>query len=98
MYRGKTTPVGSFAANAFGLYDMHGNVWEWCGDWYKEDYYASGQPVDPVGPDSGQCRVLRGGSWVYKPGRLRSADRDRDASGTRDDVIGFRVAVVAGVV
>ena len=61
-YREKITPVASFAPNAFGLSDMHGNVWEWCSDWYDRDYFSKGQGIDPQGPSSGTSRVLRGGS------------------------------------
>ena len=93
VYREKTTPVGSFPANAWGLYDMHGNVWEWCGDWYGEDYYASSPGTDPAGPGSGEDRVLRGGSWYDGARGCRCALR----SGLWPDgldFIGFRV--VAG--
>ena len=70
-----TAPVGKFKPNAFGLYDMHGNAWQWCADRYGADYYAASALDDPTGPDSGPCRVLRGGSWFNGPIYARSADR-----------------------
>jgi uncharacterized protein (TIGR02996 family) len=70
-YRQKTTPVGTFPANAWGLHDMHGNLWEWCQDWYGD--YPNNDVTDPQGPTSGQWRVLRGGSWNYDPQLCRSA-------------------------
>jgi formylglycine-generating enzyme required for sulfatase activity len=73
--RGKTTPVGSFPANVWGLYDMHGNVWEWCSDWYGE--YPTGEVVDPQGPLAGGERVMRGGSFLYQAAAVRSAVRNR---------------------
>ncbi len=72
-YRRKTTPVGSFPANAFGLFDMHGNVWQWCQDWYGE--YSSKDTIDPHGPEKGQARVLRGGAWFCEPQYCRAAYR-----------------------
>jgi formylglycine-generating enzyme required for sulfatase activity len=95
VYRKRTMPVGSFPANAWGLHDMHGNVWEWCADWYGADYYAQSPTADPLGPASGQGRVLRGGSWVYLPQCCRSADRVTIAPPDRNNYSGFRVAADA---
>jgi formylglycine-generating enzyme required for sulfatase activity len=88
----QTAPVGSFAANAFGLHDMLGNVWEWTADCWNESH--AGAAADGSMRLSGDCsrRVLRGGSWVSGPGSSRSADRGRDATDGRDDNDGFRVA------
>jgi formylglycine-generating enzyme required for sulfatase activity len=90
IYREKTVNVGSFAPNGWGLYDMHGNVWEWCWDWYGD--YMSGTQTNPAGPSTGAYRVLRGGSW-YGLGRfLRSASRGYGAPALRGNVVGFRLA------
>ena len=86
----KTHPVGTKKPNAWGLYDMHGNVWEWCADWYDGDY-PSGSVTDPIGPSNGSDRVVRGGSWCYYARRCRSAYRGYRAPGGRDDDLGFRV-------
>ena len=87
-----TAPVGSFRANAFGLYDVLGNVWEWTEDCRNGDY--SGAPADGSAKRLGDCseRALRGGSWDYGPRVLRSANRDWDSAGSRRNIIGFRVA------
>ena len=93
VYRGKTMPVGSFPPNAFGLYDMHGNVWEWCDDWYASDYYSKSPRVDPPGPFYGEGRVLRGGAFAFRPYIPRSADRHNASPiDGRNAIYGFRVA------
>ena len=75
IWRVKTTPVGSFSRNNFGLYDMHGNVQEWCQDRYDGSYYAASPVPNPQGPSSGMYRVLRGGYWYAPPWNCRSAAR-----------------------
>jgi formylglycine-generating enzyme required for sulfatase activity len=92
-YRERTTAVGSFTSNALGLFDMHGNVWEWVEDCYAENY-AAGQPSDGSAFRSDSCsnRVVRGGSWNITPQYLRSADRIRLEPSSRNSNLGFRVA------
>jgi formylglycine-generating enzyme required for sulfatase activity len=88
-YREKTTAVGSFTANAWGLYDMHGNVYEWCWDWYGD--YPSGFQTDPMGASSGPYRVFRGGSWGDSGQNLRSAYRLYDTPSVSNIDLGFRL-------
>lgn len=94
IYRQKTVVVRSFPPNAFGLYDMHGNVLEWCSDWYDENYYSKSPGIDPPGPSTGQYRVLRGGSWYSRPRSCHSAFRFRNSPDLRWYSNGFRVVVL----
>jgi sulfatase modifying factor 1 len=93
-----TTAVGSYPPNTWGLYDMHGNVWEWCLDWFDEEYYdkckEQGIIENPGGPETGSDRVLRGGSWSDYAQYCRSAYRSYDFPGVRTSLIGFRLVFV----
>ena len=89
----RCAPVGSYPANGYGLYDMAGNVDEWCADWYGENYYSKSPGQNPLGPASGSYRVMRGGSWNYGTDSLRVAYRfsDRPTDRYNDISGGFRL-------
>ncbi len=89
IFRDETTAVASFPPNAWGLHDMHGNVWEWCADWYGE--YPAGPVSDPRGPAEGTTRVVRGGCWVTAPAVCRSANRGDTEPVSWNFHFGFRV-------
>jgi formylglycine-generating enzyme required for sulfatase activity/tRNA A-37 threonylcarbamoyl transferase component Bud32 len=89
-----TAPQGTYSANAFGLHDMHGNVWQWCADRFDPTYYRLSPRQDPPGSESGGDRVIRGGSWRDSAACARSASRYGLNPGGRHDVVGFRVACV----
>jgi sulfatase modifying factor 1 len=97
VYRGNTVPVDGFAANSWGLYNMSGNVAEWCSDWYSDSYYQTcnqlGVVTNPTGPSEGTNRVIRGGSWNDDARYCRSADRNDSMPDYRYINVGFRVVL-----
>ena len=86
------SPVGSFPPNKFGIYDMIGNVWEWCNDFYQKEYYFTISDPNPQGPRSGSYRVIRGGSWDSSPEYLRSSLRGKQNPSLKNSNLGFRCA------
>jgi formylglycine-generating enzyme required for sulfatase activity len=95
MYRHVSTPGGTFPPNEFGLYDMHGNLWEWCADTWHESYTGAPSSAAPWEERGAEFRVVRGGSWHEIPNHCRSAVRLKFKADERDDVVGLRVALSA---
>lgn len=91
-YGGRTSPVRQKMPNAWGLYDMQGNVWEWVNDWYDGNYYSSSPNKDPQGPATGKFRTYRGGSWIASADKLRLAVRYSGSPISRSRDLGFRLA------
>lgn len=89
-----TMRVGSYPPNGFGLFDMAGNVWQWCWDWYDVSYYRSGNNRNPQGAPSGDTKVARGGAWLYGPDSLRCSIRLKLSPQMQHETVGFRVALI----
>jgi serine/threonine-protein kinase len=87
-----TKPVKSYSPNGYGLYDMSGNVWQWCNDWYEKNYYLSSSDNNPKGPAQGKTKVLRGGSWYTDASKIRVSARNNDTQDGRQYDFGFRCA------
>ncbi len=87
----QTHPVAQKKPNGFGIYDMAGNVWEWCQDWYEENYYANSESIDPVGPNTGSHRIIRGGGWGSGASFCGASSRSRDIPSRQRHNLGFRV-------
>jgi sulfatase modifying factor 1 len=86
--------VGSYQPNAYGLYDMHGNVYEWCNDWFSDSYYQSSPYKNPKGPETGKNKVMRGGGWNnFYPSNCRSANREWFLPETAHKITGFRCVI-----
>ncbi|MFO0881384.1 MAG: SUMF1/EgtB/PvdO family nonheme iron enzyme [Gemmataceae bacterium] len=89
----RPTPVGSYAPNGFGLFDMHGNIDEWVQDWFDDEYYLTGPSVDPPGPAEGEGKVIRGGSWSGQGEDCRAAVRIGQEPDLGDNKVGFRIVL-----
>lgn len=90
---GSVRPTGQKQPNGLGLYDMTGNVWEWCQDWYGENHYSHGSRKNPLGPATGTQRVLRGGAWIFEPAGSRASARYGLSPDSRGDLYGFRLSL-----